>query len=95
MDRILAQISNQLDTCSGGGGGTCGNGGLDPGEQCDGSNLDGQTCQSLGFGGGTLACSNCAFDTSRCCKSVNQACTGNSQCCSGKCSGKAGRKTCR
>jgi cysteine-rich repeat protein len=32
------------------------------------------TCQSLGFTGGTLACSNCAFDTSGC---YNQQC-GNS-----------------
>ncbi len=46
---------------------TCGNGELDPDEECDGADLAGQTCQSLGFGGGALACSqDCAFDTTAC-----------------------------
>jgi uncharacterized protein DUF1566 len=38
------------------------------GEQCDGSNLNGQTCQTEGFPeGGTLSCnSSCQFDTSGC-----------------------------
>jgi len=47
----------------------CGNGALDPGEACDGANLDGETCVTQGFpGGGTLACNdNClGFDTSAC-----------------------------
>ena len=45
----------------------CGNGAVEPGEQCDGSNLNGTTCQSLGFAGGTLSCrSNCIFNTSGC-----------------------------
>jgi cysteine-rich repeat protein len=35
----------------------CGNGVVEPGETCDGSDLDGQTCVGQGFGGGTLACS--------------------------------------
>ncbi len=36
-------------------------------EECDGSNLAGQTCQTLGFGGGTLTCAgDCTFDTSSC-----------------------------
>jgi hypothetical protein len=36
-------------------------------EACDGTNLSGATCQSLGLGGGTLACSaSCTFDTSGC-----------------------------
>ncbi|MDP3991267.1 MAG: dockerin type I repeat-containing protein [Candidatus Nealsonbacteria bacterium] len=36
-------------------------------EQCDGSNLDSQTCQSLGYNGGTLSCNNnCSFNTSAC-----------------------------
>ena len=39
----------------------------DPGEQCDGSDLGGATCASLGFTGGTLSCNtNCVFDTSGC-----------------------------
>ncbi len=46
---------------------TCGNGIVDSGEQCDGSNLNGRTCQSLGYSGGTLSCSSsCAYDTSQC-----------------------------
>lgn len=45
----------------------CGNGIVETGESCDGSNLNGQTCVSLGFAGGTLACSGtCSFDTSGC-----------------------------
>jgi len=47
---------------------TCGNRQLDAGEPCDGALLNGQTCQSRGFGPGTLTClANCAdFDTSAC-----------------------------
>jgi len=46
----------------------CGNGVIDPGEDCDGENLGGQTCVDLGQYGGTLACSaSCAaFDTGNC-----------------------------
>jgi cysteine-rich repeat protein len=37
------------------------------GEVCDGANLDSQSCQSLGFQSGNLACAaNCTFDTSAC-----------------------------
>jgi len=47
----------------------CGNGGLDSGEQCEGTNLNSQSCSSV-FGTGwtgTLSCSpSCAFDTSGC-----------------------------
>ncbi|MCD6499407.1 MAG: hypothetical protein J7M25_14035 [Deltaproteobacteria bacterium] len=50
------------------GGQTCGNGVLDPGEACDGLVLNGQTCQSIGFAGGSLACRlDCGgFDTTNC-----------------------------
>lgn len=50
------------------GGGACNNGILDPGEQCDGNNLGGFTCESLGYGGGTLSCDAvmCILDTSLC-----------------------------
>lgn len=50
-------------------GGRCGDGVPDSldGEQCDGYNLDGNSCASLGLVGGTLACgADCRFDTSRC-----------------------------
>jgi hypothetical protein len=47
---------------------TCGNGRLDPGEQCDGTNLFGRDCLTLGFhGGGQLMCRpDCLFDTRDC-----------------------------
>lgn len=46
---------------------TCGNGRLDPGEDCDGSNLNSGSCSSLGFLGGTLACAtSCVFNTGAC-----------------------------
>lgn len=36
-------------------------------EPCDGADLGGQTCESLGFGGGRLRCSSsCSFDDSQC-----------------------------
>ncbi len=45
----------------------CGNGRLDPGEECDGDDFGGQTCFSLGYGPGGLACrSDCTFDTLLC-----------------------------
>jgi PKD domain len=56
-------------TASGGsaGSGICMNGTVDRGEACDGSNLVNATCASLGFTGGTLACSSsCQFDVSGC-----------------------------
>ena len=44
---------------------TCGNGVIDDGEECDGVNLNGQTCESLGQGPGDLACnSECKFERS-------------------------------
>ena len=47
---------------------SCGNGVVDAGEQCDWTNLNGQTCASQGFVGGTLACTpgQCTFDMSGC-----------------------------
>lgn len=47
---------------------SCGDGNIDPGEQCDGNNLGGETCITQGFGGGgALACDqSCGFDTSGC-----------------------------
>lgn len=45
----------------------CGNGNIDSGEDCDGSNLGGIDCRDLGFDGGTLSCrSDCQFNTSNC-----------------------------
>jgi len=51
-------------------GGRCGDGQVQEGggEACDGGNLNGQTCQSLGYTGGTLVCdpATCRFDFSGC-----------------------------
>jgi len=47
----------------------CGDGTMDAyfGEQCDGSDLDGATCQDLGYYSGTLSCGNdCLFNTANC-----------------------------
>jgi hypothetical protein len=45
----------------------CGNGIIEPGEACDGTNFGGMSCGSLGFSGGTLSCSSsCQFVTSSC-----------------------------
>ncbi len=45
----------------------CGNGVLDSSEQCDGSALQGETCEGLGFTGGVLACGgDCRHDVSGC-----------------------------
>jgi len=50
-------------------GGKCGDGvpDVNDGESCDGENLNGKSCQSLGYGGGTLVCkADCTFDRSGC-----------------------------
>ena len=45
----------------------CGNGLIDPNEECDGLELDGQDCISFGYSGGALVCSpNCSFDFAMC-----------------------------
>jgi cysteine-rich repeat protein len=56
---------------SGGAGGTpatCGNGHKDPGEQCDGADLGGQTCASVGYvePAGLACTTTCKLDTSGC-----------------------------
>ncbi len=46
---------------------SCGDGIVDANESCDGSALNGQSCASRGFTGGSLSCSaSCAFVTSGC-----------------------------
>jgi 2',3'-cyclic-nucleotide 2'-phosphodiesterase (5'-nucleotidase family) len=48
-------------------GNSCGNGTVQPGEMCDGTALNGQTCQSLGYLGGTLNCNtNCTYNFHGC-----------------------------
>lgn len=57
---------------------TCGNELIEPGEQCDGTNLAGKTCRDLTGMDGTLACTNCMLDTSGCTTPI--ACTGCLDC---------------
>ncbi len=45
----------------------CGNGDVERGEQCDGLDLDGWTCEAMGFNEGTLHCTAaCRLDTRGC-----------------------------
>ncbi len=45
----------------------CGNGEVDGAEQCDGMNLNDQTCDGLDFTAGTLTCTAaCVLDTTQC-----------------------------
>jgi hypothetical protein len=44
----------------------CGDNIVKGSEQCDGTNLNGQTCNTLGYNGGTLSCTNCAYNTAGC-----------------------------
>src|SRR5690606_20870569 len=45
----------------------CGDGVRNGPEQCEGASLGGQTCVSLGYAGGSLACSAlCTFNTAGC-----------------------------
>ena len=45
----------------------CGNGAIDAPEECDGGDLNGSDCVTLGFSGGTLACTpTCIFDKIGC-----------------------------
>ena len=46
----------------------CNDGTMQANEECEGSNLMGETCSSLGVGNGTLSCNptTCQFDTSTC-----------------------------
>jgi hypothetical protein len=66
---------------------SCGNNKLDTGEQCDIVNgihmfAGGRTCQSLGYIGGVLRCSNCFIDENSCtnCPQQGQECISSLQC---------------
>jgi hypothetical protein len=49
------------------GGGECGNGVIEGGESCDGSDLGDEDCSTQGFLEGTLACTSaCQFDVTEC-----------------------------
>jgi hypothetical protein len=48
----------------------CGNGILEGTEQCEGTNLNGRTCESYGYTGGKLGCNNCQLVTKACTNEV-------------------------
>ncbi len=61
-----SQCSVHMD-CSAGSG--CGNGVVEPYllEECDGFDLNGETCSSLGYSGGILSCNlDCSFNHNGC-----------------------------
>lgn len=64
-DPTSAEMTGPTDETGGMG---CGDAMIMPGEQCDGTELQGFTCESLGLNGGTLSCDpvTCTFDTSMC-----------------------------
>ncbi|MCL5008790.1 MAG: hypothetical protein M1400_00415, partial [Patescibacteria group bacterium] len=76
--------AGQSSNCSVNISSLCGNGVINPGEQCDGSNLNGQTCSSQGYVSGTLSCnSNCTFNTSACSSSGTQSISASKLSCTG------------
>lgn len=44
----------------------CGNGVVDPDEECDSANLNGKSCADVGYASGVLACTDCKFNSAKC-----------------------------
>jgi len=79
--RLLADPGGELLVLLGGSGRRCGDDQCDSGEACDGADLAGQTCITLGFDGGTLSCdSNCKLDPSACTECGNGVIEAGEQC---------------
>jgi cysteine-rich repeat protein len=66
----LAGSSGAAGAATGGTGGSpavCGDKIFQPGEECDGTDFNGRTCATYGFGSGQLVCkSDCKIDTTGC-----------------------------
>ncbi len=58
--------TDPMGSTSSGDASVCGDGVVTAVEECDGADLHGESCSSLGYSSGTLACSNCRFETSAC-----------------------------
>jgi len=58
--QTITNLENKIDSI-------CGSNSIGGNEECDGSDLDGETCVSKGLDGGTLQCNaSCEFDFSLC-----------------------------
>jgi len=103
MDLIMDQIRNDLDTCAGGGGGECGDGTCDPGENECNCALDCGSPEPDEFGMCTDGVDNdCDGDIDgadtdcQICEPSGAACDTNGECCSNKCIGSRKKgKRCR
>jgi hypothetical protein len=76
--------------CEPGAPAECGDGVATGNEGCDGSDFRGQSCASLGFAGGTLACDgSCDLVLSGCvdCGDEGASCEDDNDCCTGDCVG--------
>lgn len=66
-DTSSSSESGDPETSSSESGDVCGNGAIDDGEECDGTELGEGTCESLGFDDGDVACAaDCTYDTTAC-----------------------------
>jgi hypothetical protein len=75
---VIVASCSANDT-GGGGNGPCGNGKLEPGEECDGAQLGSSTCTSLGYTAGTLTCNkSCKLEKTSCC--ADECTTGEKIC---------------
>ena len=83
---LAGEDGGQAD--AGDGGERCGDGVREGAEACDGSDLGGASCASLGLGGGVLACDGCELDASGC-ASCAPSCAGR-ECGSDGCGGSCG-----
>lgn len=79
--------SESCSTCPSDCESCCGNGKIDPGEGCDGSNK--KSCKDLGYDYGETSCSRCTLITSNC-KRCNNECSAGQKVCVGD-----GYKTCQ
>ena len=83
----LSVFAVTAEQAAGTGAIACGNNVREGAEQCDGTDLAGQTCVGLGYAGGTLGCTGCIFNTAACTSMSTGPVCGNAACESGENSG--------
>ena len=82
--RCTAPLIEQFIAQALAGCAVCGDAVIEAAEQCDGENLGGESCDSLGEESGTLACDNdCTFDVSGCESCGNQVIDADDEECDG------------